>query len=105
MVCLDHTDINNATVNMKLFGPNENTNHRKVEIMLLPSRCNATVGECNHTERLAQTKEKLGQPNFIMIRNNQRLDFTKYGEKSIKHESIIENIQTSGRPTFTAAVF
>ena len=67
MRCIDRTDKNGKPVNLKLFGPNDNTPHRRMELLFLPADCNATKENCS--EKLKRIKEHVGIPNLFMIYN------------------------------------
>ena len=62
MLCLNKTD-----TDLNLYGPNENTPHRSIELMFLPVGCNETTENC--TEKLNESKKYVGMPNFLMIVN------------------------------------
>jgi hypothetical protein len=40
---------------------------------------------------LTETKERIGMPNFLMIVNQERIDFNFYEEKAIVRESVVFN--------------
>ena len=73
MLCINKTDTKNQTVNMNLYGPNENSAHRMIELVFLPSHCKQDE-DCVNSD-LDLIKEKIGPPNFLMIKNHQRVDY------------------------------
>ena len=102
MLCINKTDTKNQTVNMNLYGPNENSAHRMIELVFLPTHCKQDE-DCVNSD-LDLIKEKIGPPNFLMIKNHQRVDYGQFGINSIVNESVIYNQQWSTlEPTFTEA--
>ena len=75
-----------------MYGPNENTAHRRIELIFMPNQCDKRVENCTDVMPLEAIKKEFGVPNFIMIKNRQRLDTEQYDENSIVNESLIYNM-------------
>jgi hypothetical protein len=67
MLCIDKVDRMNETIDLKLYGPNENSPHRMIELMFRPRKCDVKSEDC--AKVLDDIKEKIGMPNFLFITN------------------------------------
>lgn len=110
MYCMDSVDTKGATVNKKIFGPDDDgVDHRSIDLVYLPCdpithELNAVLkpGECFVKDRndpkemaakIKATKKWIGAPDFTMVFNNMRLDLKEFGDKSIRSESRVMNKQ------------
>ena len=117
-MCMDQYDKAGKKVNTTLFGQDENTEHRRYEVIYKPctprpmnpydldyeyftncfTRNDTAEG---YQQKLNEIKEWIGQPELILAYNEEQVDFYYYGQKSINRVTAVLNYQWSTKePSF-----
>jgi hypothetical protein len=110
LLCMNDTDDKGNAVNQRLYSPDENTNHRRVELIFKPCVPKVMTSDKNDTdynseclvrnstrlaysEKLNEVVDYLGTPELIFVYNHEKLDLKKFWSESIFHDVNIMNYQ------------
>jgi len=106
---MDSVDSKGEPVNKAIFGPDDGRDHRRIDLLYLP--CDPITfekdkvldaGQCfvknredkaEMKQKLQETRDWIGVPDYTMVFNNMRLDLKKFGDESIRKESRVMNRQ------------
>jgi len=107
-MCIDKKDSEGNEVNQKLFGSDENTPNRRLEIIYKPCVPRVMEWHQNQTDyenkclverndptaydkKLKEIKKWIGNPDLLLAYNLEELNLKAYGPESIHRETKVMN--------------
>jgi hypothetical protein len=103
MNCLTGNDFEGNEIPIEIYGPDETTPHKRLEFLFRPcvpkqktrfsdGVCEADLNDPNSMlKKLNESREYLGNPDLVILHNNERFRADIFGEGAIVRESVVFN--------------